>query len=317
MFARTVDGTSVVLLHDGLRVARYAEPAGADGGAVVLDLARTDGADTASASALVLARSDTNVRYLTAPWVTAASVTDLLDPDDEGRALKVDGRGVTDPVTGPGPDGASCSRWPAVDLTVRGRRSPYVYTDLGELTPARLTDGPPAAAPRSPVDAASRASLARTACMLPGMRGGGVKTVNSWTFATQRLPEGDGTARWVCTRGETWRGAGARVVAQFQKPGTRPSEPGAAAAQAEDSPACGARAPQVLSGVLWKSQADHWYLLAAGSAGVASVTASGGVTGAARGRTLALPAEQGTRVDLSAELSDGGTLQALGSEDGE
>jgi hypothetical protein len=317
LFAGTVDGKSVVLLHDGQRLVRYAEPAGADGGGVVLDFARTDGGDGASASAVVLARSDTNVRYLTAPWVTGASVTDLLEPQDDGRALQVDERGVTDPVTGVRPKDDSCSRWPALELDVHGRRSPYVYTDLGELTPARLTDGPPTAAPRSPVNAASRASLARTACMLAGMRGAGVKTVNSWTFATQQLPEGDGTARWVCTRGETWRGAGSRVLAQFQKPGTKPAEPGAVAAQAEDSPACGARSPRALSGVLWKSRAGNWYLLAAGSEDVTSITASGGVSGTAQGRTLALPTKQGTRVDLTARLSDGHTLQALGSDAGD
>ncbi len=316
LFAGTVDGKSVVLLHDGRRIVRYAEQAGADGGAVVLDLARTDGADAAAASAVVLARSDTNVRYLTAPWVGVASVTDLLKPQDDGRALKVDKRGVTAPVTGVRAKDTSCTRSPALELNVQGRRSPYVYTDLGELTPARLTDGLPTAAPRSPVNAASRASLARTACMLAGLRGAGVKTVNSWTFATQQLPEGDGTARWVCTRGETWRGAGARVLAQFQKPGTTPTEPGAVAAQAEDGPACGARSARALSGVLWKSQAGNWYLLAAGSKDVTSVTASGGVTGTARGRTLALPTKQGTRADLRAKLSDGRTLPALGSDAG-
>ena len=314
LFAGTVDGKSVVLLHDGQRLVRYAEPAGADGGGVVLDFARTDGADAASASAVLLARSDTNVRYLTAPWVTDASVTDLLEPTDDGRALTIDEHGVTDPVTGVRPQDDSCARWPALELNVRGRHSPYVYTDLGELTPARLTDGPPTAAPRSPVNAASRASLARTACMLAGLRGAGVRTVNSWTFARQQLPESAGTARWVCTRGETWRGAGSRVLAQFQKPGTKPAEPGAVAARTEDSPACGARSPRALSGVLWKSQAGDWYLLAAGSKEVTSVTASGGVTGTAQGRTLALPTKQGTRVDLTAELADGRTLPALGSD---
>ena len=316
LFAGTVDGTSVVLLHDGQRIVRYAEPSGADGGGVVLDFARTDGADAPSASAVVLARSDTNVRYLTAPWVAGASVVDLLKPQDGGRSLKIDKQGVTSPVTGLRMNDSSCDRWPALQLDVQGRRSPYVYTDLGELTPARLTSGPPTQAPHSPVNAASRASLARTACMLAGMRGAGIKSVNSWTFATQHLPEGDGTARWVCTRGETWRGAGSRVLAQFQKPGTTPAEPGAVAAKAQDDPSCGARSPRVLSGVLWKSQAGNWYLLAAGSRDVSSVTASGAVGGTAQGRLLALPAKEGARVDLSAKLTDGHTVRALGSDNG-
>ena len=46
-----------------------------------LDFARVDAADAASASALVVGRTDGNVRYLTAPWVRQASVRDLLTPD--------------------------------------------------------------------------------------------------------------------------------------------------------------------------------------------------------------------------------------------
>ena len=46
-----------------------------------LDFARVDAADTASASALVVGRTDGNVRYLTAPWVREASVRDLLTPE--------------------------------------------------------------------------------------------------------------------------------------------------------------------------------------------------------------------------------------------
>ncbi|HBF85832.1 MAG TPA: hypothetical protein DD420_39705, partial [Streptomyces sp.] len=51
---------------------------------------------------------------------------------------------------------------------------------------------------------------------------------------------------------------------------------GAVAARAEDSPDCGSRRPRVLAGVLWKSDAGRWYVLAAGSRQFTSVSATGG-----------------------------------------
>ncbi|MCZ9344040.1 hypothetical protein NGM37_40470, partial [Streptomyces sp. TRM76130] len=78
------------------------------------------------------------------------------------------------------------------------------------------------------------------------VRGHGVRSVNAWQFARQRLPHATGTATWVCTRAETWRGTGAKVLAQFHTPGGRH---GTVTANAVDVPACGERVPQVLSGV--------------------------------------------------------------------
>lgn len=124
------------------------------------------------------------------------------------------------------------------------------------------------------------------------VRSNGVRSVNSWPYAKQRLPEGAGEALWFCTRADTWRGTGSRVLAQFQAPpelsgGAR--APGAVAARSEDSPDCGVRRPRVLAGVLWKSDGGRWYVLAAGSRQFASLTASGGVRGRADGRLLMLP----------------------------
>jgi hypothetical protein len=137
--------------------------------------------------------------------------------------------------------------------------------------------------------------------------------VNSWEFARQRLPEGGGSATWVCTRAETWRGPGSRTLAQFQPPAAaaQPPAPGAVASRAEGGAACGPRDPRVLAGVLWKSGADRWYLLAAGSPQVSSVTASGGVQGSASGRLLAVRAEKGDHAELNARLSNGERLAAL------
>lgn len=125
---------------------------------------------------------------------------------------------------------------------------------------------------------------------------------------------GDGTAQWLCTRAETWRGTGSRTLAQFQAPSGRPSgsgPPGVVAARAENTPECGARAPQVLAGVLWKSRGGRWYVLAAGSEQFASLTTSGGVTARVRGRLLAVRAGAGDRAQLNGRLTDGSRAGAL------
>ncbi|MEU5824245.1 hypothetical protein ABZ798_24405 [Streptomyces sp. NPDC047803] len=308
LYAGEVGESAVVLFHDGLRVVRYAEPRNADPSlGAALDFARVDGADEASSGALVVARTRDGVRYLTAPWVRDVRVRDLLAPDRAPRPLPRSPDGVTDApaaaATGPG-----CRSWDAVELT--GDGAVRLVTDLGELAPARLTSGAPGK-PHDVTGRAERESWARTACLLPEVRSHGVRTVNSWAYARQPLPEDGGTARWLCTRAETWRGTGSRVIAQFQAPAARPSEPGAVAARAEDAPECGARAPRVLAGVLWKSPGGRWYVLAAGSEQFASLATSGGVTGSARGRLLAVPAEAGARPRLEGRLTDGGRVVAL------
>lgn len=315
LYAGEVGTAAVVLFHDGLRVVRYAEPRNADPArGAALDFARVDGADAVSASALVVQRRGGRVRYLTAPWVREAAVRDLLEPDRPARTLHRDGAGVTDPVSAPAPsrdDGADCRSWQA--LEVRDGTGARLMTDLGELTPARLTSG----APTSPHDVAGRAdreSWARTACLLPAVRSNGVRSVNSWPYAKQRLPEDAGVASWLCTRADTWRGTGSRVLAQFQAPpevSGGSGAPGAVAARAEDSPDCGTRRPRVLAGVLWRSDGGRWYVLAAGSRQFTSLTATGGVRGRAQGRLLALPAGEGDRARLDGLLADGSRVGAL------
>ncbi|MGH3313361.1 MAG: hypothetical protein ACRDP3_22700, partial [Streptomyces sp.] len=313
LFAGRVDGAAVVLLHDGLRVARYAEPEGAQEGGAVLDLARTDGADTASSGALVLSRSETDVRYLTAPWVARAAEADLTRPGDSGRPLDRDKDGVLEPIAGPGGDPGSCDHWPGLLLTTRGRSAPHLYTDLGELTPPQVTAGAPGLGARDATGPEARAGLARTACGLRAMSGGGVRSVNSWEYARQSLPDGAGEASWVCTRAETWRGAGAQVLAGFRPPAGKPAEPAVVTARATDSPACGKREPRVLSGVLWKSPAAHWYVLAAGSPQVTGlrVRGPGGLRGVSATRTLTLPARQGAKAKLTGRLANGERLREL------
>lgn len=298
LFAGAVDQAVVVLLYDGLRVIRYAEPRTGTSVAA-LDFARTDGASADTAAALVLSRVDGNVRYLTAPWVTGVGLRDLLKPGDATTALKLGRDGITPPVASPAPSG-NCTGWNALTLT--GDGATRLVTDLGELTPARLTSGAPGAE-RDVAEGAELGDWSRIACLLPSVRSHGVRGVNAWTYAKQLLPDGDGTATWLCTRAETWSGTEDRVQAQFLTPGAPMA---AQAAKAEGSPACGPREPRVLAGVLWKSKAGQWYVLAAGSAQFASLSVSGaGVNASATGNRLAVKAPAGAQVELAGKLTDG------------
>ncbi|MBB4892754.1 hypothetical protein FHS39_001765 [Streptomyces olivoverticillatus] len=303
LYAGEVDSAVVVLLYDGLRVVRYAEAKSGDTAGAALDFARTDGADVASSSALVLGRTDGNVRYLTAPWVTTAAVRDLLKPDDTPQPLHRDADGVTDAVPSPATTN-DCHGWTSLQL------GNHLVTDLGELVPTRLTAGAPAA-PRDATSAADLAGWSHGACQLQAARWQGVRSVNSWQFATQPLPGAAGSAQWFCTRTETWRGTGSLALARFQAPDARAGTPGTVVGRGADTTACGPREPRVLAGVLWKSRGGTWYALAAGGGDVASITATGGVQGSAQGPLLAVPAKQGVQAELTGRLEDGGKLAAM------
>lgn len=311
LYAGEVGEAAVVLFYDGLRIVRYAEARDADPAqGAALDFARVDSADASSADALIVSRGGGTVRYLTAPWVRQVSVRDLLAPGRAARPLHRDRNGVTDVLASPQTAG-SCRSWSAVEMhDVTATR---LLTDLGELAPARLTSGSPSA-PHDVSGRAERESWARTACLLTAMRSRGVRSVNSWPYARQWLPEGNGLAQWLCTRAETWRGGGSRVLAQFQAPSSPSrgaSAPGAVAARAENSTACGGRDPRVLAGVLWQSRGGRWYVLAAGSEQFASLTTSGGVRGRARGHLLAVRAREGDRAELNGVLLNGARVGAL------
>ncbi|MFF5251474.1 hypothetical protein ACFY4K_05355 [Streptomyces leeuwenhoekii] len=303
LYAGNVDNARVVILYDGLRLARYAEPRDGTRGAA-LDLARADNARRAESGAVVLDRSDGNVRYLTAPWVTEAAERDLAEPGSGAMELTLTG-GVTSPLSSPVRHDGGCPSWNVLQLT--DGSTTRLMTDLGELVPARLTTGRPGS-----VREASGAEALRTwapyACSLGAVRGQGVRSVNAWEFAEQSLPDDSGSAAWVCTRAETWRGRGARALAQFRAPGGRH---GAVAAGGADVAACGARDPHVLAGVLWKSEEGDWYLLAAGSGDTESVRATGGIRASADGNLLTARAKQGARAKLKGTLEDGRKITAL------
>ncbi|OKI05097.1 hypothetical protein A6A06_10630 [Streptomyces sp. CB02923] len=310
LYAGVADRAAVVLLYDGLRVVRYAEPvdasgSGQDGPGAALDFARTDGADDTSVSALVLSRTDSNVRYLTAPWTGHAGLTDLLKPADAAQPVPIGEDGATGPVPSPA-RATTCTAWQAL------RMDGHLFTDLGELVPARLTSGAPAR-PGEPDGPQARTAWARTACHLGELRGQGVRAVNSWEFAQQPLPAGGGTAVWVCTRAETWRGAGSRTFAQVQTPPTAGLRyaPGAVVARSEGGPGCGPREPWALAGVLWKASGGQWWLVAAGSGQLTEISVGGGVMGRAAGSQLAVPATAGARAELSGRLRSGERVTGL------
>jgi hypothetical protein len=303
LYAGTVDAVRVVLLYDGLRLARYAEPKNG-AAAAALDLARADGARRPEAGAVVLGRSDRTVRYLTAPWVTEAAERDLTEPGGGAMELTLTG-GVTAPLASPVQRSGACTSWNALELT--DGSATRVLTDLGELVPARLTTGRPGSASEVSGAKALR-DWAPFACSLNTVRGTGVRSVNAWDFASQSLPGSGGRASWVCTRAETWRGGGAKVLAQFH---THGGTYGAVAAKAEDVPACGERDPHVLAGVLWKSREDGWYLLAAGDKGTGSIRATGGIDASAESNVLAAEAKKGARAELRGTLDDGREVRGL------
>ncbi len=321
LFAGNVDDAAVVLFYDGVRLVRYAEALDGDGPAA-LDFARADTASGSSAAAVVLDRSDGNVRYLTAPWVGGVALRDLLTPDAAAEPVHRAADGVTGPmpsaVRDPGCGAPAAqlpaSGWSAVVLAPRaavpGVR-PLLLTDLGDLTPVHLTYAAGAGARQAEATGPQAlAAWAHAACRLAALRGTGVRAAGTWHFADQPLPDGGGTAQWLCTRADLWSG-GDNVLVQFLPPGSAANAPAAVSAAARSTAACGPIDPAVLSGVLWKSPARRWYLLAAGSPEVAGVTVSGGLAYSAVGRLAAVPAAPGTKARFTARLANGGSLSAL------
>ncbi|MFF8988418.1 hypothetical protein ACF09H_00315 [Streptomyces sp. NPDC014983] len=303
LYAGRLDSARVVILYDGLRIARYAEPADGTEGAA-MDFARVDGATGAEASALVLGRADGNVQYLLAPWVTKAATRDLMKPAAPPTPLTVTD-GVTAPLTSPALATGNCTSWTVLQWSDgSGTR---LSSDLGELVPAHLTAGRPGAVG----EAAGPEGLdawAPFACSLATERSAGVRSVNAWDYAEQPLPDGSGAGQWACTRAETWRGDGAAALAQFRVPGSRY---GAVTAKGTDTAACGPRDPHVLAGVLWKSRGGHWYLLAAGSPDTVAIHASGGITASAPGSLMISKAAKGARAELKGTLAGGRVIDGL------
>lgn len=323
LYAGDADKATVVLFYDGLRIVRYAEARGSNGaGGAALDFAQVPDADITTAAALVVDRIDGNTRFLTAPWVAQAETRDLLKPDQKSAPLALASDGTTGPVRMPGagaPAGQCGTAWTAVQLrssTQVAEQHTFLLTDLGDLSPVHLTFTPPPAAgvpagsPREATGTPALVSWAHGVCRLGELRGQGVRAVNDWQFARTPLPEKAGEGVWTCDRADTWRGPG-RATVQFVPPSAVGSAPGTLAGKQSDGSVCSSFGRNVMAGVMWQSPAGKWYLLAAGSRDVTSITATGDVKVRGTGPTFATPAPRGARATLTATTRSGLTLHPL------
>ncbi|MDQ8704035.1 hypothetical protein RCO28_16270 [Streptomyces sp. LHD-70] len=318
LYAGDLDGTALVVFHDGHRLVRYGESAGA---APELSFARTDDADVTTAAAIALHRGEGGTRFLLAPWIVESQSRDLLRPDTPGNALGANEDGITDPVRGPSA-GGSCDSWPALQLRSSGRiveKHAFLVTDLGGLSPAHLSytplpeDGSRPRQPREATSPTALASWARTACRLTELRDDDVRAVNVWDFAAQELPQDSGRAVWSCTRATTWRGPG-HVLIQFKAPAASAREAAPVVAGARSTAACSRFGQHVLATTHWKAPSGEGYLLAAGSREVTSIKASGAVETEVQGPTLAHKARDDASTQVRARLSDGSRLTPVGRD---
>ncbi|OQR58751.1 hypothetical protein B6E66_38650 [Streptomyces maremycinicus] len=318
LYAGDIGDRTVVLLFDGMRLARYTEPLGPDGPRT-LTVSRADDADVTTAAAVAVEERGGAARYLLAPWIAESRTRDLSRPDVPARPLTVSRDGLTAPVPTVGTDCAG----PGV---LQLRSSPRIVEDhafllvgLGGLSPVHLTytplparGTPPARQPREATGPAALSAWSRLGCGGGALRGGaGVRAVNAWDFADQSLPDGGGLAVWTCSRADTWRGTGDVRLS------LRTAGAAARTVAAQDSTAACSRFGQhVVAGTSWRSPAGRWYLLAAGSRAVTGIRATeeraGGGTVSAAGRTLAVPVPRDARYRVTATLRTGGTLRGTG-----
>ncbi|MEK8142748.1 hypothetical protein NKH18_12555 [Streptomyces sp. M10(2022)] len=212
------------------------------------------------------------MRYLTAPWVRAVSVRDLLAPLREPHALHRGSDGVTAAMAGPGSSARGCRSWPALEL--RDGTAARLMTDLGELVPARLTSGRPT--PARGVGPGGAGELGADGVSAAGgafARGalGELLAVRETAAARGRREGAVALHQGGDLAGRGQQGAG-------PVPGTAGilRRPRNGCGARRGLPDCGVRRPRVLAGVLWKSQGGQWYVLAAGSRQFVSLSATGG-----------------------------------------
>ncbi|MER5863132.1 hypothetical protein [Kitasatospora sp. NPDC002040] len=308
LFAGSVDGTPVVLLHDGMRIARYTD--GPDGG---LLLGGAEDSDVTSAAAVVLRRSGGTARYLLAPWIDTAGTRRLDQPDTAAKPLaRTDG--VTDPV--PVGGGPGCPGDVLLELRstpVVAEKHAFVLADVGGLRPARLSWTPPpeqgqARSPREAVSPEALRAWARSACTVPDASPG-VRQLNLWDFATQQLPGGAGPASWLCLRSDRWGGEGSAATAVLL-----PTFRGAVRTGRADGRACSRYEQDTVAWTWWRSPQGGEYLLAAVSRRVARLQLHGqgwAVDQAVPNRTLAVPRPARDQVAVEAVQENGTRLQPL------
>ena len=272
-----LDGATVVLLFDSTRLARYTlpdAPSAAD--PVRLDVVPADGADLASAGAVVLRSTDAGDRWLVAPWVDTVGVRDLRIPSPSAQSAAVSD-GVTAAV--PKPPAAGCGSWPALQLhaTAAVGGATFALTDLGGVTGTHLLfTAPPKTDPtQTPREVAAPDAFgteARVACGLSALAGQDVKQVDAWVFAQQPLPQSQGLASWVCVRADRWAGSGS-ATSEFLPPAAQAAA--TVTGTESDGRTCSALGPNVVAQARWRAPDGKVYLLVAGTRHVVKVAVSG------------------------------------------
>ncbi|RAJ44852.1 hypothetical protein K353_01429 [Kitasatospora sp. SolWspMP-SS2h] len=338
LYAGRLDGTAVVLLTDGRSLARYTDGPASDGpapsgparsgptsgaasgptsgtGGPVLALAAAGDSDVTAGAAVVLRRDARGARYLLAPWVASAATRRLDRPDEAERPLAF-ADGVTDPV--PGTAAPGCPG-PVLQLRsdpVVAEQHAFLLADLGGLAPAHLTYTPPpdgsapARPPREAVGAQALRRWAAGACAVPEA-GPGVRQLNLWEFADQRLPQNAGELAWACLRADRWDGSGSAAAAVLPPDGGRAERLGRA-----DGRACSRYEQDTVAQYRWRAPNGAAYLLVAASRRVSRLL----VTTPSRrldqpappGRTLALDDPGSGPAGVEAVTASGTRLRPIG-----
>jgi hypothetical protein len=289
LYAGDLDGQTVVLLADDVRIARYTVA----GKSRTVTLAPKPRRDPVNASALRLTSGTTSARYLLAPWVSKIEATVL----GGGWRKLTASDGVTGAVGGGG-GGTACWSGPVLRLTagdVHGG-APFTLADFGAAAPAHARYQPPAVpaqiagqnagATASPTAGQSAGPIAgpqeldarggpavwnRLGCALTELRGATLDSVTAWELWSGDLPENAGRASWVCTRADGTGGAN-RAAADLIMPGAAKTQRTAVRTATR---LCSQLAPDLVVATWWKAPSGKWYFLAAGSRNVGRITLSG------------------------------------------
>ena len=331
LYAGRLDGAAIVVLYGEGRLARYTEDQERS-----LTVARADDADITTAAAVALARTSAGSRYLLAPWVDGADTRDLRTPDTPARPV-AHPDGLTPALDLAGD--AACAHRPVLQLgssPVVAEQHAFLLADVGGLLPAHLTytpppdGGAPARAPREATGPEALTAWARTACgaagdgapaggaagSAPAGAGPGTRAVNTWAFATQTLPEGEGSASWVCVRRDDWDGGGSAATAVLlpDPRGTAPAPPPLRTASAAQTRACSRFDQNVLAATWWRGRSGRSYLLVAGSRRLVGVSGAGALSlpeTRTASRTLAVPGAGSGEVRLTGLLDTGARIGTL------
>ena len=269
LYAGDLDGQTVVLLADDLRLARYVVA----GKSRTVTLAPKPRRDPVYASVLRLTSGATSSRYLLAPWVNKIEAASL----GGGWRTLTGADGVTAAVAGGG-GGAACWSGPVLRLTsaeVQGGTS-FTLADFGAATPAHAMYIPPIVPGRitrpHELDASGGPAIwTRLGCSMTDLRGSSLDSVTAWELWSGQLPETSGRASWVCTRADGTGGAN-RVTADLIVPGAPKTQ---RTSVRTASRLCSRLSHDVIVATWWKAPSGKWYFLAAGSRDVGKITLSG------------------------------------------